>query len=119
MPNRTLSPAELIEANRLLNDIRQRLTALANNDPELLFAYRRKVFKELTYDERSGPTLRRKLKLLKRKEQNNQCPLCAKELPEKYAVLDRIKASDGYTPENTRLIHQTCDIEVQLSRGYA
>jgi hypothetical protein len=119
MPNRYLTPSELVEANLLLSDVRLRLVELAAGDPELLFAYRRKISKELSYDERSGPTARRKLKAVKRVEQDNLCPLCGEPLPEKYAVLDRLRAADGYTQANTRLIHQNCDIAVQASRGYA
>ncbi|WP_433966794.1 hypothetical protein [Tunturiibacter gelidiferens] len=53
MPNRNLDPEELKHANALLSEIRERLIALAGDDPLLLFAYRRKVVKELGYDERS------------------------------------------------------------------
>jgi UTP:GlnB (protein PII) uridylyltransferase len=60
MANRQLSPEELERANALLSDIRKKLEALSRGDTELLFAYRRKVFKELTYDERSKPMVRRK-----------------------------------------------------------
>lgn len=55
MPNRQLTAEELIRANALLAEIRARLEALSDGDRELLFAYRRKVFKELTYDERESP----------------------------------------------------------------
>ncbi len=119
MPNRILTPDELEEANALLRDIRTRLSALAGDDLDLLFAYRRKIFKELGYDERSKPMLRRKLKAQKRKEQGGLCALCSKPLAEKYAVLDRISAAAGYTPENTRLIHEKCDRLVQAERRYA
>ena len=119
MGNRTLSQTELAHANALLAQIRESIDKLSAEDKDLLFAYRRKVYKELTYDERSGPTARRKLKLLKRKEQSNLCSICGEELPEKYAVLDRFRAADGYLPENTRLIHQHCDAKTQQSRGYA
>ena len=119
MPNRTLTPKELGEANALLQEIRSRLCILAGNDLELLFAYRRKISKELSYDERSKPMLRRKLKAQKRKEQAGKCAICTKLLPDKYVVLDRIRAADGYTPENTRLIHEECDRAVQVRRGYS
>jgi hypothetical protein len=119
MPNRFLTSAELASANELLATIRESMEKLAEGDKELLFAYRRKIYKELTYDERTGPTARRKLKLIKRREQNGLCPICGEALPEKYAVLDRIRAVDGYVAENTRLIHQHCDIQTQASRGYA
>jgi hypothetical protein len=49
MPNRNLNADELKRANELLADIRERLTSLAGGDPLLLFAYRRKVVKELGY----------------------------------------------------------------------
>ena len=73
MPNRNLSPAELQNANALLAEIRERLKALADDDAGLLFAYRRKIAKELGYDERSKPMVRRRLKTLKRRTQNGIC----------------------------------------------
>ena len=119
MPNRQLTPDELIRANSLLAEIRVRIEGLSNGDHELLFAYRRKIFKELTYDERDKPAVRRKLNGQKWKEQRGLCALCGKELPETYTVLDRLNAVDGYTKENTRLIHQQCDVAHQASKGYA
>lgn len=119
MANRQLTHQELERANGLLDEIRERLEELAAGDQELLFAYRRKVYKELTYDERGKPMQRKKLKEQKRAEQNNLCAICGDSLPEKYVVLDRYRAGDGYTRENTRLIHQRCDVHAQESRGYA
>ena len=119
MANRNLNSEELDSANDLLDQIRAKLESLAGNDAELLFAYRRKIYKELTYDERGKPTARRKLKEQKRVEQNNLCSICNEPLPLKYAVLDRFNAAEGYTSKNTRLIHQDCDTKVQESRGYA
>ena len=119
MPNRQLSEEELTQANALLEEIRERLAGLAAGDEELLFAFRRKIYKELTYDERGKPMQRKKLKDQKRAEQDNRCAVCGESLPEKYVVLDRFRAAAGYTRENTRLIHQGCDAQVQESRGYA
>jgi DNA repair exonuclease SbcCD ATPase subunit len=119
MPNRRLTAEELMEANRLLETVRARLHALAAGDPGLLFAFRRKVCKELSYDERDKPMVRRRLKAAKRREQGGTCPLCKKPLPEKYCVLDRFVAAAGYTSENTRLICADCDVKTQASRGYA
>ena len=118
MPNRTLTPSELELARALLKDIRERLSVLSGGDAELLFAYRRKIAKELGYNERSGPMARRKLKSQKRKEQDGLCARCREKLPDKYAVLDRLAASKGYTIENTRLICEACDREVQSERRY-
>lgn len=119
MPNRRLTEDELAKAHKMLAEVRAKLDCLSGGDKELLFAYRRKVYKELIYDERSKPMARRRLKQLKREEQKGICPICLKTLPEKYAVLDRFNAADGYTAGNTRLIHQECDTDVQRSRGYS
>ena len=118
MPNRNLTLNELELARTLLKGIRNRLNALAGGDAELLFAYRRKIAKELVYDERSAPMARRKLKAQKRKEQGGLCARCREGLPEKYVVLDRVAASRGYTSENTLLICEACDREVQAERRY-
>jgi hypothetical protein len=75
--------------------------------------------KELTYDERDKPMVRRRLKAAKRREQSGICPLCKNPLPDKYRVLDRFVAAAGYTAENTQLICQDCDVKTQASRGYA
>jgi len=70
MPNRQLSASEPENLARpLLAQVRARLTELANGDTELLWALRRKLYKELMYDERSKPMQRVALKRLKRKEQ--------------------------------------------------
>jgi hypothetical protein len=119
MPNRVLTPEELEQANILLADVRARLLTLANGDSDLLFAYRMKVYKELTYDERDKPMVRRKLKALKRQQQSGLCPLCKKQRPEHYCVLDRLEAAKGYVAENTRLICAECDTKTQQERGYA
>jgi len=119
MPNRQLTTEELRRAIELLTEIRFKLAQLSGGDKELLFAYRRKIFKELGYDERSKPMVRKKLKDQKWKEQRGLCAICRKDLPIKYTVLDRLNAIDGYTPENTRLIHQECDVAHQASKGYA
>lgn len=118
MSNPRLTPEQLKLARVLLVEIRERLRALSDGDPELLFAYRRKIAKELAYDERSKPAERRRLKRFKMKEQSGVCPLCHEVLPEKGAVLDRIHAIYGYTAANTRLIHQHCDTAQQVAKGY-
>ena len=119
MPNRQLSSIELDTLFRpLLASVRGRLGELSAGDEALLWALRRKLAKELTYDERSRPGDRRALKAFKRGEQNGLCPICALPLPEKYVTLDRFEAMLGYTKENTRLVCQPCDIKTQESRGY-
>lgn len=118
MPNRTLSPDELVKANELLALIRENLQALSDGDHALLFAYRRKIYKELTYDERGKPLVRKRLKELKLKEQGGLCSICSMSLPDSYNVLDRLQAIDGYTAANTRLICKQCDRDVQEERRY-
>jgi hypothetical protein len=119
MPNRTLSALELVIANQVLSEVRARITELSAGDEELAWALRRKVFKELGYDERGKPMDRRKLKEAKWKSQRGLCAACAGPLPEKYCVLDRSVAMKGYTAENTRLLCQSCDTKIQAERGYA
>jgi hypothetical protein len=118
MPNRRLTLGELVDARLLLTMVRAGLRQLAGADFELLFALRRKVYKELVYDERDKPMVRRRLKAQKRQQQGGLCAICSQLLPEKYCVLDRFNAAAGYTAENTRLICPGCDIATQQSRGY-
>jgi hypothetical protein len=119
MPNRQLSQNELEALFRpLLTQVRERLAALSSGDGELLWALRRKLSKELSYDERGRPGDRRTLKAFKRGEQGGLCALCKNSLPAKGAVLDRLQAMPGYTPDNTRLICVPCDTKVQEERGY-
>jgi len=118
MPNRNLTPDELVKAGALLNEIRTRLHALSAGDSAALFAYRRKIAKELQYDERGGPNERRLLKAQVRERQGGKCAVCPHPLPEKYAVLDRLEAMGGYTLENTRLLCVDCDTRIQRERGY-
>jgi UTP:GlnB (protein PII) uridylyltransferase len=119
MANPQLTADQLQVANELLAGIRQRLRDASGGSPELLFALRRKIAKELVYDERGKPMFRRALKRKKRIEQGNLCPVCNTELPEKYVVLDRRNAIGGYTMENTRLLCQPCDFRLQADKGYA
>lgn len=119
MANRNLTAQELVLANELLERVRSELRTLAGSDEALHFAYRRKIAKELGYDERGKPMQRRMLKLRKFALQHGLCALCESSLPEKYAVLDRLEAIGGYTPENTRLLCRACDERVQSERRYS
>ena len=118
MPNRNLTPAELAKANALLRSVRNRLKKMAGDDSGLLFAYRRKVSKELAYDERAKPAVRVRLKQAKMVAQKGRCAVCRKRLPPRGAILDRKMAVDGYTDANTRLICPPCDARIQSSRGF-
>lgn len=118
MTNRRLTPNELTHVNALLDEIRGKLVDLAGDDRELLFAARRRIVVRLSYDERSTPAERNKIKAAKRIEQNGLCSLCGEQLPDKYAELDRFKACDGYTMENTRLVHHACHVADQAKKRY-
>jgi hypothetical protein len=118
MSNRNLDAEELKQANRLLTEIRQRIDALAGGDLLLRFAYRRKVYKELIYDEREKPGVRRKIKIQKYDEQRGKCAHCGEQMQIKYSELDRRDAADGYTVESTELIHGSCHIARQAAKGY-
>ena len=118
MSNPQLKKPQLKQAKELLDEIRDKIKALADNDHSLIFAFRRKIRKELMYDERGKPVQRRKLKDLMWKKQKGICPDCRKELPLKYGVLDRTEAIKGYIEENVELICPDCDKKRQQERGY-
>lgn len=119
MANRRLSATELEQANAILELVRAQLDSVSGGEDALRWALRRKLYKELTYDERGKPMHRRRLKKLKREQQRGLCAICAQPLPDKYVVLDRTEAMGGYTDANTRLLCTGCDTAVQRKRGYA
>ncbi len=119
MANRRLTEPELELFRPFLEEVRAQLHSLSGDDDQLFWALRRKLAKELSYDERGKPIHRRKLKAFKREEQGGKCACCNEILPERNAVLDRFEAMTGYTAENTRLICKKCDEKVQTERGFA
>lgn len=118
MPNRNLDPDELKRANLLLDEIRTKIDALASGDSLLKFAYRRKIYKELVYDERGKPMARRQLKLLKWGLQKGKCAHCDLDMELAYSELDRQNAVEGYSLENTELIHANCHRIRQAAKAY-
>jgi uncharacterized protein with PIN domain len=122
MPNRTLTSEELKNLFApLLDDVRAKLKSLSSGDSELLFALRRKLYKELSYDERGKPMHRRLLKAAKYAEQLGKCANCGGELEQmgKNAVLDRAQAIRGYVADNVRLLCHFCDRKLQAERNYS
>ncbi len=81
-----------------------RVLKLAGGDEGLHWALRRRFWNQLQYDERLKPPYRAALKRKKRLEQEGLCNICKEPLPDKGAVLDRLKAMDGYTLQNTQLL---------------
>jgi DNA repair exonuclease SbcCD ATPase subunit len=102
----------------LYASVTKSLEQLSAGDTDVLFALRRKLFKELSYQERGSPMLRGKIKQQRRKIQSNICPVCNKTLPENHAHLHRLEAKIGYTVENTQLVHSKCHISGQELLGY-
>jgi ribosomal protein L44E len=119
LTNRRLTEPELESFRPLLEEVRKKLRELSGGDEQLFWAFRRKLAKELSYDERGKPMLRRQLKAFKRGEQSGKCAVCNNDLPERNTVLDRFEAMNGYTAENTRLICKSCDDKIQAERGFA
>ncbi len=118
MPNRRLTQPEIASLNELQNVTVAALQFLAGDDPELLFALRRRLYTRLMHLERGTPMHRTKLKRLKWKAQEGKCAICGKAMDQKGSELDRFKASDGYTVENTRLVHHECHVADQQAKGY-
>jgi len=117
---RKLSTTELEKARQLIEEVRLSLKSLSEGDQELLFAYRRKLAKELMYDERSKPAQRKSLKRRKLIAQDGKCAVCHQPLPPAGlgSVLDRLTAMEGYTDKNTRLLCRDCDLQIQRERAY-
>jgi len=119
MANRRLSPDELTQLfEPLLGRTRDVLRERSHGDEALLWALRRKLWKELSYDERGKPAHRKKLKSRKWREQDGKCTLCDNLVAERYSELDRVDAMKGYTPENTRLLCHQCHIDDQRQKKY-
>jgi hypothetical protein len=112
-----LSEEDRAKAIAILGELRGRIAGVAGDDRERLFQVRRYILKRLEFDERGTPTQRRKLKHVKRKMQRGLCAVCHGELPELGAELDRFKAIDGYTAENTQLVCHGCHQKAEEERG--
>lgn len=120
MANRQLTKQELDELFApLVGEVRSKLQRLSAGNEALMWALRRKLAKELSYDERGKPMQRKLLKAHLLARQHGNCASCHDPLPSKGAVLDRHEAMKGYTPENTQLLCPACDTQQQESRRYS
>ena len=102
----------------ILSKLRSDLVEASGHNEELLFSMKRYIAKRLEFDERGTPTQRRKLKDQKWKSQRGLCAMCKGDLPERGAELDRFRAIDGYTAENTQLVCHNCHRKAQEERGF-
>jgi hypothetical protein len=103
----------------LFECVKAELERLSGGDPQLLWALRRKLAKELVYLERSTPGARKKLKAQVWAAQNGRCALCQQGMPLKNSELDRFEAYLGYVESNVRLVHHDCHVSDQHRKGYA
>lgn len=118
MSNPRLSESQVEQAQKAIGKIRKEIRKIANNDPNLIFAFRRKIYKELIYDERGKPLERKRLKEKIVKKQKGLCRICKRKLPSRGSVLDRREAIKGYNEKNVRLICEKCDRAVQEKRKF-
>ena len=118
MPSRRLTSDEAAQADALLVEVRAMVTDAAGGDPVLLFALRRRLFTRLMYWERSTPAERTKLKAAKHRAQLGLCAICAEPMKVKGSELDRADPVEGYTAENTRLVHHECHRKDQETKGF-
>jgi hypothetical protein len=61
---------------------------------------------------------RRKTKIQKFDQQRGKCAHCNEDMTIKYSELDRKNAADGYTMENTELVHAKCHQARQAAKRY-
>jgi hypothetical protein len=116
---RQITQQELTDLFRpLVQETKRRMDDLSGGDPELLWALRRKLTKELVYEEGGMPVQRKVLKAQKWGEQGGKCAVCQSGLPTRGVVLDRVVTMLGNTVENTRLLCPACDAAEQAKRGY-
>ena len=50
------------------------------------------------------------------KTQKGKCAICGRAMEQKGSEINRTKASDGYTVENTRLVHHECHVAEQAKK---
>ena len=107
MPSRRLTRDEASKADILLAEIKAMVVDAAEGDPVLLFALRR-LYTRLMYCERITLDERTKLKAMKHKSQAGLCAICKEAMDIKESELGRGDPVNGYTAENTRLVHHLC-----------
>jgi hypothetical protein len=118
MANPTLNEEQRKIAMEIVAGVSARLHALAAGDESLLFAYIRKVSKQLVYLERDSPSKRKRVKKKVWKSQHELCAECKQPLELRYSIADRIDAVKRYIPENLEIIHDACNRARLERKGY-
>ena len=125
MPSRRMTTEELATSREILDQIRQRIREAAGSDSMLEFALNRYIWKNVMYDERGKPAHRKRLKHRKLAEQQGICGYPECPTPDRLMTmadepeLDRIDAPEGYTDENTVLMHHECHRASQRAKSFA
>ena len=108
------------QAKAILDRTRDEISAAGAGDLLVEFSIRRYIQVRLSHDERGKPGDRKKLKMKLFDQQQGQCPLCSQPLTALLgAELHRKVAAEGYTPENTALVHPECHRKQQKERNYS
>jgi hypothetical protein len=109
MSRRNLSAEELRHVGGLAAEVRKRLTRLAAGDPRLLFVYCRQLVKQLPSEETGKTRPVSQVKASKWDQQEGKCARCGRRLSLlKYSKLSKMNDGNGYSVENTELIHNDC-----------
>lgn len=103
-----LTPEQKAQADDLFARLKADLLALAGGDDDLLFNFRRQMYKGLMYDERGTPLARQRLKKATWQKQEGNCAVCGKELPLEGAEIERLIPSKGFVEGNVKVVHHEC-----------
>lgn len=104
-----LNPEQMAQADALFAKLKADLFALSNGDDDLLFNFRRQMYKSLMYDERGTPLARQRLKKATWQKQESKCAVCGLELPLEGAEIDRLIPSKGFVEGNVKVVHHECN----------
>lgn len=104
-----LTPEQMKQADELFARLKADLLALSNGDDDLLFNFRRQMYKGLMYDERGTPLARQRLKKATWLKQEYKCAVCGLELPFEGSELERLYAPKGFVEGNVKVVHHACN----------
>jgi hypothetical protein len=85
-----------------------KIQAAAKGDPGLFYAFVQKIGGTILYVNRDRAIDRGKMRRLKFQKQDGLCGMCDQRLTLKGSNLHRFYAPNGYSSENTVLLHPGC-----------